>query len=161
MIVITALRITSSVETCPPTGLGKSKGLTLLSDERDILTYVPPTASLRCVYSISGSIIITSVPSIRLRKTSNFTAYDLPAPEVANTTALAFCKENRSNNIKLLLCLFIPYNIPSSLVSSDDMKGNDEAIGDEFMLNDTINSSIPSGNVELNPCSAWNNTFFV
>ena len=52
---------------------------------------VPPTESDKNLYSFSGSIIITSVPIIRLRSTSNFTVKLLPAPDVANTTALAFC----------------------------------------------------------------------
>ena len=136
-------------------------GFTLLSEDNEILTYVPPTASERCSYSRSGSITITSIPIIKLLRTSNLTAYDFPAPDVAKTTMLAFCNENLSNKIKLLLCLLIPYKIPSSLVSSDDMNGNDDAIGEEFMLNATIRSSIPSGIVEVNPCSDWNKTFFV
>ena len=45
-----------------------------LSEEREKLIYVPPTASDRYLYSNSGSIIITSVPSIKLRNTSNLIA---------------------------------------------------------------------------------------
>ena len=101
--VITALRIISSVDTCSPTGRGKSNGLTFASDASEMLINVPPTASDNCLYSNSGSITITHTPTMSKRKISSFTAYDLPAPDVANTTEFAFCSENRSNKIKLLL----------------------------------------------------------
>src|SRR3989338_10353988 len=135
--VMTALRIISSVEICWPTGRGRSNGFTLLSDAREILIYVPPTASLMFMYSISGSIIIISMPNMRLRNTSNFTAYDFPAPDVANTTIFAFWRENRSKIIRLLLCRLMPHIIPVSLDNSEEINGKELATGDEFMLNDT------------------------
>ena len=44
-----------------------------------------------------------------------------------NTTVLAFCRENLSNKINELLWRLIPYKIPLSEVSSEDIKGKDEA----------------------------------
>ena len=72
--VITALLIKSMALDSPLTDRGKSKGLILFSLDREIFIYVPPTASDKCLYSVSGSIIITSVPIIKERITSNFTA---------------------------------------------------------------------------------------
>ena len=39
-----------------------------------------------------------------------------------------------------------------------EMKGKEEATGEEFMLKAIAKSSIPNGSVEVKPCSAWNNT---
>ncbi|MDP2395970.1 MAG: hypothetical protein Q8S84_03510 [bacterium] len=55
------------------------------------------------MYSFSGSIIITSVPNIRLLSISSFTANDLPQPDFANTVILAFSVLNLSNIIRELL----------------------------------------------------------
>src|SRR3989338_7598190 len=96
---------------------------------------------------------MTSTPIMSERRISSFTAYDFPAPEVANTTAFAFCKLKRSKRMSELLWRLMPYKIPLSLVTSEEINGYDDAIGDVFMLNVIINSSLHSGNVELNPCS--------
>src|SRR5512133_828355 len=128
--IITELRITSSVETASPVGRGKSNGLILAFEAREMLIYVPPTASERCLYSISGSITITSVPSISDRIISSLTAYDLPAPDVAKITAFAFCKEKRSKIINELLCRLTTYKTPLSLVNSAEVNGKLEAIGE-------------------------------
>ena len=47
----------------------------------------------------------------------------------------------------------MPYKIPLSLVTSDEVNGNDDAIGEVFMLNVINSSSLHSGSVELKPCS--------
>src|SRR3989338_7265394 len=69
-------------------GIGKSKGLMWWSDEREILKYLPPTASARNSYSFSGSITITSTSNIKDLSISNFVAYDFPEPDLANVTEL-------------------------------------------------------------------------
>ena len=82
----------------------KGKGKFIVSEfGEEILKKEPPTASAKYRYSFSGSITITSTPTIRERNISNFTAYDFPAPDFAKMTELAFSKENRSNKIKELL----------------------------------------------------------
>ena len=66
------------------------------------------------------------------RRISSFVTYDLPPPEVPNTTEFALGRENRSNRIKLLLCRLMPYKIPLFEVRSNDTKGNVEEIGEEL-----------------------------
>src|SRR3989338_192585 len=69
-------------------GIGKSNGLMWWSEERDILKYLPPTASERNSYSLSGSITITSMSNIRDLRISSLVAYDLPDPALAKVTEL-------------------------------------------------------------------------
>jgi len=45
--------------------------------------------------------------------------------------------------------------MPLSDVSSEEIKGKEEATGEEFMLKVIYSSSLARGRVELNPCSAW------
>ncbi len=49
--------------------------------------------------------------------------YDFPDPETAKITELALGKENLSNKTNELLCLLIPYNIPSFELRSNEIKG--------------------------------------
>ncbi len=67
---------------------GRSNGLIWCSELREILKYFPPVASARNSYSFSGSITITSVSNISVRRISSFTAYDLPEPDFANVIEL-------------------------------------------------------------------------
>ena len=69
-------------------GIGKSKGLILSVEAREILKKEPPTASDRNLYSFSGSITMTSTPVIRERKISIFTKKLLPEPAVPKKTSL-------------------------------------------------------------------------
>ena len=89
-------------------GSGKSNGLMWLSELKDILKNDPSTDSESVLNSFSGSIIIHSVPIIKERRISNLTAYDLPDPDLAKITILAFSILKRSNKTSELLCLFIP-----------------------------------------------------
>ena len=62
-------------------------------NEKEI--YSPPTASVRGLYSLSGSITITSVPVISERSASSFTKYELCInipPYPAKNTPLSTCK---------------------------------------------------------------------
>ena len=79
-----------------------------LSELKDILKNDPSTDSESVLNSFSGSIIIHSVPIIKERRISNLTAYDLPDPDLAKITILAFSILKRSNKTSELLCLFIP-----------------------------------------------------
>jgi hypothetical protein len=93
---------------------GKSKGFILSEEFKFIFKYVHHTVSTSVLYSFSGSITITSVHIIKLLRISNFTAKDFHHHDFAKTTILAFSTLNLSKIIKELLCVFIPYNIPSS-----------------------------------------------
>src|SRR3989344_3454336 len=151
-------RISSSVSPSMPSG--KSNGFTRVVEFSDTSKNTPPTDSQRCLYSDSGSTTITSAPTISDRKISNFTAYDFPAPDLANTTVLAFSMLNRSNNIKLLLCKLMPYKIPSLLVRSEETNGKVEESGSVFRLLATAKSSRPIGKVEFKPWRICKKDFF-
>lgn len=87
---------------------GKSNGLIRSFEFKLILRYVHPTVSTSALYSFSGSRTITSVPIIRERSISSFTANDFPQPDFANTHMFAFSEEKRSKMIRELLWVLIP-----------------------------------------------------
>lgn len=51
------------------------------------------------------------------------TRNDLPAPDLAKTTELAFSSVKRSKTTREPLCSLSPYMMPSEAVSSDDVNG--------------------------------------
>ena len=63
----------------------------------------------------------------------NLTQKLLPEPALPNKTSLAFSKLKRSNKIKELLCLLIPYKIPSLELKSKEAKGKVEDKGPVFI----------------------------
>ena len=65
----------------------------------------------------------TSVPNIILLRASSLTVNDLPAPDLAKTTELAFSSSKRSKRIRPLLWRLIPYRMPRPEVSSEELKG--------------------------------------
>ena len=77
----------------------KSKGFIFAGALKEKEMYSPPTAVVRGLYSLSGSMTITSVPVIRDLNASSFTKYDFPAPEVAKMVMFAFSRLKRSKII--------------------------------------------------------------
>src|SRR3972149_1695938 len=126
----------------------RSNGLMRLVELKEKLIYSPPTASLKALYSFSGSIMITSVPNMRERRASSLTKYDFPAPAFAKTTEFAFSMEKRSKITRLPLCSLRPYMMPSLLVNSDEVKGKVVARDVGFMVLGTNMCSIHTGSVE-------------
>ncbi len=57
---------------------------------------MPPTAAASLAYSSSGSMTWISIPRYRLRRSSSFTKYDLPAPDRPRITLLWLSSANRS-----------------------------------------------------------------
>src|SRR3990167_10849251 len=100
-----------------------SKGLILAGESKLKEIYSPPIASQRVWYSSSGSMTMISDTSISDLKASSLTKYDLPAPDLAKTTMLAFSWLNLSKIIKEPLCSLIPYIIPELWERVDDIKG--------------------------------------
>jgi len=87
---------------------GRSNGLIRSFEFRLIFRYVPQTVSASGLYSFSGSSTMTSVPSIRERSISSFTAKDFHPQDFAKTHMFAFSDEKRSKIIRELLCVLIP-----------------------------------------------------
>ena len=79
-------------------------------------------------------MIKMSDPVIMLLRASSLTVNDLPAPDLANTTMLAFSSENRSNITRPLLCIFIPYRTPLPSVRSAEVNGKLVDIAPVFIL---------------------------
>src|SRR3990167_9842201 len=100
-----------------------SKGLILAGESKLKEMYSPPIASQSVRYSSSGSMTMISDPSISDLKASSLTKYDLPAPDLAKTTILAFSWLNLSKIIKEPLCSLTPYIIPELCDSVDEIKG--------------------------------------
>src|SRR3989338_7225586 len=98
-------------------------------------------------------MIIISVPNIKDLKASSLTKYDLPDPDLANITELAFSKVNLSKRIKESLCSLMPYMIPSLAVSSDEAKGKVVAKEVVSMLWVRLRKSCPWGRQDLKPSS--------
>ena len=46
-----------------------------------------------------------------------------PEPDFANTTWLAFSRENRSKITRLLLCRLMPYMMPELVFKDEEVKG--------------------------------------
>src|SRR3989344_4156430 len=134
-------------------GGGRSKGLMWWGEVSDMLKFEPPTACERYSYSRSGSMMITSVPNMSVRKISSFMEYDFPAPETANEIEFAFSSEKRSKRIKLLLWRLMPKRIPLFEVRSNDTNGNVEEMGEEFKYVWMRSLSVARGRVELKPSS--------
>src|SRR3989344_7418203 len=69
-------------------GIGNSNGFMWWSEFKDMLKYLPPTASAIYSYSLSGSSTMTSASNMRVLKISSLVIYDLPEPDFANMTEL-------------------------------------------------------------------------
>src|SRR3989344_5550923 len=69
-------------------GIGRSNGFMWWSDASEISKYLPPTASAKNSYSLSGSMTIISTSNMSERKISSLIAYDFPDPDFANVTEL-------------------------------------------------------------------------
>ena len=96
-----------------------------------------------------------SDPTIILLRASNLTVNDLPAPDLANTTILAFSRLNLSKITRPLLCILIPYRTPLLSVRSAEVNGKLVEIAPVFILRRICSSSVNCGTVLLSPCSCW------
>src|SRR5581483_1306488 len=137
----------------PGSAGGRSKGLRWCEDVLDKRIYWPPTASHTLRYSSSGSMMMKSTPASRLRSAMSLVKYDLPAPDLANTTAFAFSRE-LSNGSKMTgewLCRAMPYSTPLSIESVEDENGNVVASELVSRLRVTSSWSKPCGWQERSP----------
>ncbi len=118
-----------------PSGIGgTSNGLMCSCEDKEMLNMLPPNVFARRSYSFSGSITITiSMPAMSERKISNLVVYDLPEPDLANTTSFAFYNEKLSKITKLLLCRLMPYMIPWLEERSSETNGKNDEIGPVFI----------------------------
>ena len=73
---------------------------------------------------------------------------DLPEPDLANNTILAFSSVNRSKMTRLLLCRLMPYIIPWFEVRSSETNGKNDEIGPVSIGVVTPTLSSLSGNME-------------